>query len=125
MTTTNEPEISIRIADLTVAYQRKPVLWEINLSIPKGALVGLVGPNGAGKSTLIKSIMDMVPRISGNVEIHGESLAKQRHRIAYVPQRESVDWDFPATVLDVVAMGLYREIGWFMPVGKDQYIFHL
>ncbi len=119
MTTTNEPEISIRIADLTVAYQRKPVLWEINLSIPKGALVGLVGPNGAGKSTLIKSIMDMVPRISGNVEIHGESLAKQRHRIAYVPQRESVDWDFPATVLDVVAMGLYREIGWFMPVGKD------
>jgi manganese/zinc/iron transport system ATP- binding protein len=119
VTTTNEPEISIRIADLTVAYQRKPVLWEINLSIPKGALVGLVGPNGAGKSTLIKSIMDMVPRISGNVEIHGESLAKQRHRIAYVPQRESVDWDFPATVLDVVAMGLYREIGWFMPVGKD------
>ena len=92
---------SIRIADLTVAYQRKPVLWEINLSIPQGSLVGLVGPNGAGKSTLIKSIMDMVPRISGSIEIHGDALSKQRHNIAYVPQRESVDWDFPATVLDV------------------------
>ena len=115
----NETNNAIRIADLTVAYQRKPVLWEINLSIPQGALVGLVGPNGAGKSTLIKSIMEMVPRISGTVEIHGESLAKQRHNIAYVPQRESVDWDFPATVLDVVTMGLYREIGWFMPVRKE------
>lgn len=115
----NETDIAIRIADLTVAYQRKPVLWEINLSIPKVALVGLVGPNGAGKSTLIKSIMNMVPRISGTVEIHGETLAKQRHNIAYVPQRESVDWDFPATVLDVVTMGLYREIGWFMPVRTE------
>ena len=110
---------SIRIADLTVAYQRKPVLWEINLSIPQGSLVGLVGPNGAGKSTLIKSIMDMVPRISGSIEIHGDALSKQRHNIAYVPQRESVDWDFPATVLDVVTMGLYREIGWFLPVRKQ------
>lgn len=110
---------ALKIADLTVAYQRKPVLWEINLSIPKGALVGLVGPNGAGKSTLIKSIMDMVPRISGTIQIHGEPLAAQRHKIAYVPQRESVDWDFPASVLDVVTMGLYREIGWFLPVRKE------
>ena len=102
---------AIRIADLTVAYQRKPVLWEINLSIPSGALVGLVGPNGAGKSTLIKSIMDMVPRISGTVEVHGEPLAKQRHNIAYVPQRESVDWDFPVSVMDVVLMGRYGKLG--------------
>ncbi len=107
---------SIEIADLTVAYQRKPVLWEINLTIPSGALVGLVGPNGAGKSTLLKSVMGMVPTISGSVRIHGQSLREQRHNIAYVPQRESVDWDFPATVLDVVTMGLYREIGWFWPV---------
>jgi manganese/zinc/iron transport system ATP- binding protein len=110
---------AIKIADLTVAYQRKPVLWEINMAIPQGTLVGLVGPNGAGKSTLIKSIMDMVPRISGSIQIHGQSLAQQRHRIAYVPQRESVDWDFPATVLDVVTMGLYREIGWFWPVRNE------
>ncbi len=115
----NETNIAIRIADLTVAYQRKPVLWEINLSIPCGALVGLVGPNGAGKSTLIKSIMDMVPRISGTVEVHGEPLEKQRQNIAYVPQRESVDWDFPATVLDVVTMGLYREIGWFKRIRNE------
>ena len=115
----NETNIAIRIADLTVAYQRKPVLWEINLSIPCGALVGLVGPNGAGKSTLIKSIMDMVPRISGTVEVHGEPLEKQRRNIAYVPQRESVDWDFPASVLDVVTMGLYREIGWFNRIRKE------
>jgi len=115
----SEPPTAIDIADLTVAYQRKPVLWEINLKIPQGALVGLVGPNGAGKSTLIKSIMDMVPRIAGRVEIHGQPLNKQRHNIAYVPQRESVDWDFPATVLDVVTMGLYREIGWFMPVRNE------
>jgi manganese/zinc/iron transport system ATP- binding protein len=115
----SEVPIAIRIADLTVAYQRKPVLWEINLSIPQGALVGLVGPNGAGKSTLIKSIMDMVPRISGTIEIQGEPLSKQRQNIAYVPQRESVDWDFPATVVDVVTMGLYREIGWFRTVRKE------
>ncbi len=115
----NKSNIAIRIADLTVAYQRKPVLWEINLSIPCGGLVGLVGPNGAGKSTLIKSIMDMVPRISGNIEVHGEPLEKQRQNIAYVPQRESVDWDFPATVLDVVTMGLYREIGWFKRIRKE------
>jgi manganese/zinc/iron transport system ATP- binding protein len=112
---------AIRISDLTVAYQRKPVLWEINLSIPKGALVGLVGPNGAGKSTLLKSVMDMVPRISGRVAIDGQPLSKKRNRIAYVPQRESVDWDFPATVLDVVLMGLYREIGWFLPIRKEHH----
>lgn len=115
----NESNIAIRIADLTVAYQRKPVLWEINLSIPCGGLVGLVGPNGAGKSTLIKSIMDMVPRISGKIEVHGEPLERQRQNIAYVPQRESVDWDFPATVVDVVTMGLYREIGWFKRIRKE------
>lgn len=108
--------VAIEIADLTVAYQRKPVLWEINLSIPSGTLVGLVGPNGAGKSTLIKSIMNLIPKISGSILVHGQPVEKQRHKIAYVPQRESVDWDFPATVLDVVTMGLYREIGWLMPV---------
>jgi len=119
MTDTTVITTAIRISDLTVAYQRKPVLWEINLAIPKGALVGLVGPNGAGKSTLIKSIMEMVPRISGKIEIAGESLAKQRRNVAYVPQRESVDWDFPATVMDVVTMGLYREIGWLLPIRKE------
>ena len=104
---------AIEISDLTVAYQHKPVLWEINLSVPKGVLGGIVGPNGAGKSTLIKAMLDLVPKLSGSVRIEGQELSDFLHRIAYVPQRESVDWDFPATVLDVVMMGLYREIGWF------------
>ena len=109
---------AIEISDLTVAYARKPVLWEINLSVPRGVLGGIVGPNGAGKSTLIKAILDLVPRVSGTVKILGEQISTQRHRIAYVPQRESVDWDFPSTVLDVVLMGMYREIGWFRRTRK-------
>jgi manganese/zinc/iron transport system ATP- binding protein len=114
-----EPTAAIEIADLTVAYQRKPVLWEINLKIPSGALVGIVGPNGAGKSTLLKAVLDLVPKVSGNVSVLGGSVRSQRHRIAYVPQRESVDWDFPATVLDVVQMGLYREVGWIWPLRAE------
>lgn len=109
----------IQVADLTVAYQRKPVLWEISLEIPKGALVGLVGPNGAGKSTLLKAMLGMVNQVSGEITLEGKPILQQRERIAYVPQRESVDWDFPASVLDVVTMGLYRKIGWFMPVRKQ------
>lgn len=109
----------IQVADLTVAYQRKPVLWEISLEIPKGALVGLVGPNGAGKSTLLKAMLNMVSQVSGEISLEGASIFDQREKIAYVPQRESVDWDFPASVLDVVTMGLYRKIGWFMPVRKQ------
>lgn len=109
----------IEIADLTVAYHRKPVLWEISLEIPQGALVGIVGPNGAGKSTLMKAMVGLVPQVSGQIRILGGSLAQNRHRIAYVPQRESVDWDFPASVLDVVMMGLYRETGWFWPLRAE------
>lgn len=110
---------AIEIADLTVAYHRKPVLWEINLRIPQGTLVGIVGPNGAGKSTLMKAVIDLVPKVSGETRVLGKSIHEVRHRIAYVPQRESVDWDFPATVLDVVMMGLYREAGWFWPMRAE------
>lgn len=109
----------IQVSDLTVAYQRKPVLWEISIDIPRGALVGLVGPNGAGKSTLLKAMLNMVSRMSGEITLEGRPMLEQRERIAYVPQRESVDWDFPASVLDVVTMGLYRKIGWFLPVRKQ------
>ncbi|MFM8573981.1 MAG: metal ABC transporter ATP-binding protein, partial [Pirellula sp.] len=112
-------EPAIEISDLTVAYERKPVLWEINLSVAQGVLGGIVGPNGAGKSTLIKAMLELVPRVSGTVKVLGQQIAAQRHRIAYVPQRESVDWDFPSTVLDVVLMGLYREIGWFRTTRKS------
>jgi manganese/zinc/iron transport system ATP- binding protein len=106
------------INDLTVAYHRKPVLWDIDLTLPAGKLIAVVGPNGAGKSTLIKSVLGLVPRASGRIKIFGEPYAKQRHRVGYVPQRESVDWDFPVNALDVVVMGRYRRIGWFRPITR-------
>ncbi len=114
----HSPESPVSIHDLTVAYHRKPVLWDIDLDIPEGSLVGIVGPNGAGKSTLIKACLDLVPRVSGEVRFFGETYRKQRSLVGYVPQRESVDWDFPVSARDVVAMGLYAKIGWCRPVGR-------
>jgi manganese/zinc/iron transport system ATP- binding protein len=114
------PGVPLAIDDLTVAYHRKPVLWDIDLDIPEGKLVGIVGPNGAGKSTLIKACLDLVPKASGRVQIYGKPYRKQRSLVGYVPQRESVDWDFPVSALDVVAMGTYGRIGWFKPVGKHE-----
>jgi len=112
------PNAPLSIHDLTVAYHRKPVLWDIDLDIPEGKLVGIVGPNGAGKSTLIKACLDLVPRASGIVQVYGKPYRQQRQLVGYVPQRESVDWDFPVSALDVVAMGLYRDIGWFRSVRR-------
>ena len=113
-------DLPISIRDLTVAYHRKPVLFELNLDLPKSSLVGLVGPNGAGKSTLLKAIMGMIPADSGSIRVFGDTFRNMRRRVAYVPQRESVDWDFPATVLDVVLMGTYGQLGWIRPVGAAQ-----
>jgi len=113
-----DSEIPLAVHDLTVAYHRKPVIWDVGFSIPPGSLVGVVGPNGAGKSTLLKAVMDLIPRASGRIQVFGESYRQNRHRVGYVPQRESVDWDFPVDALDVVTMGLYREIGWCLPVRK-------
>ena len=108
--------IPLSVDDLTVAYHRKPVLWDVQFNIPSGSLVGIVGPNGAGKSTLLKAIMDLIPRASGRVQVFGQSYRQARHRVGYVPQRESVDWEFPVDALDVVTMGLYSRIGWCLPV---------
>ena len=104
------------ISDLNVSYRRKVVLWDLDMEIPEGQLTAIVGPNGAGKSTLIKSCLELVPKISGQVSFFGDRYDAIRHRVAYVPQRESVDWDFPVSARDVVAMGLYRKIGWCLPV---------
>ncbi|MEX0677339.1 MAG: ABC transporter ATP-binding protein [Pirellulales bacterium] len=106
------------VRDLTVAYQRKPVLWDVSFELPRGKLVGVIGPNGAGKSTLIKAVLDLVPSASGQVLVFGKPYRKNRHRVGYVPQRESVDWDFPVSAVDVVAMGLYGRIGWCRPVTR-------
>jgi manganese/zinc/iron transport system ATP- binding protein len=105
------PESPLAVSGLTVSYGEKPVLFSVEFAAPAGAMLAIVGPNGAGKSTLIKAALGIVPRISGEVTVFGRPYEEMRHSIAYVPQRASVDWDFPATVLDVVLMGLYREIG--------------
>lgn len=104
---------ALEVHDLTVAFDRKPVLWNIDLTIPQGKIVGIVGPNGAGKSTLIKAIMGILPVSSGYTRLFDQPIQDIRSRISYVPQRESVDWDFPASVMDVVLMGRYSKIGLF------------
>jgi manganese/zinc/iron transport system ATP- binding protein len=104
---------ALEIHDLTVAFDKKPVLWNIDLTIPQGKIVGVVGPNGAGKSTLIKSVMGLLPLSSGYAKLFDQSLNEVRNKISYVPQRESVDWDFPASVMDVVLMGRYAKLGLF------------
>ena len=108
---------ALHIRDLTVAYHRKPVLWDVDLDVPPSVVAGIVGPNGAGKSTLIKAVLDLVPHASGTVEIFGKPYRRQRRLVGYVPQRESVDWNYPINALELVAMGLYRTIGWFRRVG--------
>lgn len=109
---------ALEIDHLTVSYTQKPVLWSIDLEVPQGKIVGVVGPNGAGKSTLLKSIMNIIPASSGQIKIFGKDLDEVRSRVSYVPQRESVDWDFPASVFDVVMMGRYGKLGLFKRPGK-------
>tara|TARA_A100001037_G_scaffold306564_1_gene352769 strand:- start:39792 stop:40613 length:822 start_codon:yes stop_codon:yes gene_type:complete len=109
-------DVPIAVHDLTVSYSRKPVLWDVDLNVPKGKLVAIVGPNGAGKSTLLKSILHLIPIASGAVKINGGTFKRNKHLIGYVPQRESVDWNFPVNALDTVVMGMYRKIGWCLPV---------
>ena len=114
----HSPESPLSIHAMTVAYQRKPVIWDIDFDAGPNRLIAIVGPNGAGKSTLIKACLGLVPRASGQVEFWGEPYPRARSRVGYIPQRESVDWDFPVSVLDVVCMGRYRRIGWFRPVTR-------
>ncbi len=115
--------IPIEVHDLTVAYHHRPVLWDVDVTFPEGKLIAIVGPNGAGKSTLIKAIMGLVPLASGHVEVYGKPSSQGRTAVAYVPQRGSVDWDFPTTALDVVLMGRYGQMGIFgRPRKRDKEI---
>jgi len=98
---------------LTVAWGGRPVLWNVDLRLPARGLAAVVGPNGAGKSTLFKAALGLAPVLTGQVRLLGEPVARVRRRIAYMPQRNSVDWDFPVSARDVTAMGLYGQVGWF------------
>ena len=113
--------LAIEVEDLTVAYRETPVLWDVDLNVPTGVLMAIVGPNGAGKTTLIKVILRLVHPAAGRVSIYGQSYAAQRRLVGYVPQRGSVDWDFPTSVLDVVMMGRYGALGWIRrPRSKER-----
>ena len=115
--------IPIEVHDLTVVYRHRPVLWDIDTCFSQGELVAIVGPNGAGKSTLIKAIMGLAPTASGYVSVFGQPAHRARGAIAYVPQRESVDWDFPTTAFDVVLMGRYGHLSLFgRPRKRDRAI---
>jgi len=112
--------LPITVEDLTVAYREAPVLWDVDLDVPDSTLMAIVGPNGAGKSTLIKAILGLIEPSAGRVLVYGKPYAQQRSLVAYVPQRGSVDWDFPTNALDVVTMGRYGALGWFRRPGKAE-----
>lgn len=102
---------AMAIRGLTVAYGDRPAVFDVNAQFAAGAMTAIIGPNGAGKSTLLKAALGLIPRLSGEITVFGQPVAEARGRLAYVPQRASVDWDFPARVIDVVMMGLYRDLG--------------
>jgi len=106
------------VRGLTVAYREKPAVWDVDFDVPDEALLAIVGPNGAGKSTLLKASLGLIPKASGEVRFFSETLRRARRRIGYVPERGSVDWDFPASALEVVTMGRYGMIGWCRPVTR-------
>lgn len=120
-----DDKIVLKVEQLTANYDKTPVLWDINFAISRGSLVGVIGPNGAGKSTLLKTLLGMIEPLSGSVEFFGKPISKVRQKVAYVPQRNSVDWDFPLTVKDVVLMGRYGHLGWLKwPSAEDRKIAH-
>ncbi len=117
---TEQTTAAIEVTDLTVAYGERPALWDVDLTVPPGTLMAIVGPNGAGKTTLIKAILGLLPVAAGQVLIYGRPYREQRRLVGYVPQRGSVDWDFPTNVLDVVTMGRYGALGWFRRPGRSE-----
>ena len=119
MPTLNESP-AIEVHDLTVAYRDKPVLWDVDLAVPGGVLMAVVGPNGAGKTTLVKSMLGLVRPVSGEVLVQGKPYSPRSRAVAYVPQRGTVDWDFPTTVFDVALMGTYGRLGWFRRPGAAE-----
>ena len=105
-------ESAIIVENLSVAYGQKIVLSNVSVTIPHGVICVIIGPNGAGKTTFIKALLGLLDNVSGRLEIMGKPAAQALSSVAYVPQRRTVDWDFPISVLDVVLMGRYQALGW-------------
>ncbi|MGB3244296.1 MAG: metal ABC transporter ATP-binding protein [Sulfitobacter sp.] len=101
----------LAIRGMTVSYGQKPAVFSVDMTVEPGKMTAIIGPNGAGKSTLLKAALGILTPLAGTTTVFGKPVAQQRHRIAYVPQRASVDWDFPTRVIDVVLMGLYPQLG--------------
>ncbi len=120
MSAPHEPQFALHVEDLTVSYGAEPALWDIDIDVPPGVMAAIVGPNGSGKSTLIKTVLGLVAPVAGHIRLFGQPIGRMRRRIGYVPQRSSVDWDFPTDVLDVVTMGLYGQLGWFRRPGARE-----
>ena len=120
MTVDHNAPPALEIEDLTVAYRDAPALWDVDVTVPTGKLAAIIGPNGAGKSTLIKAALGLVPRAAGSVRFFGDTYKDVRKRVAYVPQRNSVDWNFPTNALDVVTMGTYGHLGWVRRPGRAE-----
>lgn len=120
--TSNRNSLALEVQNLSVNYEKTPALLDVTLTVPTGKLVGIIGPNGAGKSTFLKSVLGLLKPLSGKVEFFGKPLKKVRQRVAYVPQRETVDWDFPITVLDLVLMGRYGQLGTFRWPREADYV---
>ncbi len=115
-----QSQYALAVDDLTVAYNSKPAIWDVDLNVPEGVLMAIVGPNGAGKSTLIKAVLNLIHRAAGTARFYGKPYEQARSLVGYVPQRGSVDWDFPTSVIDVVTMGLYGKLGWFRRPGRKE-----
>jgi manganese/zinc/iron transport system ATP- binding protein len=112
---------ALDVSHLIVAYNQNSVISDLSVTIPQGVMCGIIGPNGAGKTTFIKALLNLIPVATGNIQILGSSIKNVRNKIAYVQQRNSVDWDFPITVFDMVLMGCYGRLGWFKRPGKNEF----
>ena len=113
-------DLAVEATDLTLAFQQRPVLWDVDLEVPQGVLMAIVGPSGAGKTTLLRTVLGLLRPDAGEVRVFGQPYAEQRRLVAYVPQRGSVDWDFPTTALDIVTMGTYGGLGWMRRPGSSE-----
>ena len=111
---------ALDVEDVTVVLGDRTVLWDIDAVVPRRTLCAVVGPNGAGKTTFIRAVIGLLQPISGRIQIMGEPFAQACRHVAYVPQRSGLDWDFPATVLDVATMGTYTSLPWWRPLGNEQ-----